>query len=118
MVILIDNAYAVDPTAIHLGPYNVADANTQVIRTRRTYYIPPAYIPLFIDRAMSPHEAWIIVYSQLLVDGRLNNCSPLVDYLYVCLTRLASNNNSVTAIPKSTASLADELLLNRFYQIC
>ena len=38
----IDNSFAGDPAAVFLGPHDAADADTEVIRYRKTCYVPPA----------------------------------------------------------------------------
>ena len=67
---VIDGAYAADANANILGPYVVADAGTEVIRVRRTCYVPPAYVPLFLAHPLSPRDAWLAVQAQVVIDGR------------------------------------------------
>ena len=77
---LIDTALAGDPNAENLGPYVAADADTECIRYRRTCYVPPAYVPLFLAGPLTPREAWTIVKGQIDTDNNAAQCKPLVDY--------------------------------------
>ena len=51
---VIDNALAADADATSVGPYNNEDAGTEPLRVRRTCYVPPAYVPLFLAGPTSP----------------------------------------------------------------
>ena len=76
----IDTALAGDPNAQLLGPFIDTDADTELIRYRRTCYVPPCYVPLFLAGPLSPRDAWIIVKSQIDTDNNAVSCSALVDY--------------------------------------
>ena len=87
----IDTALVGDPNAESLGPYVAADADTELIRYRRTCYVPPVYVPLFLAGPMSPREAWFTLKAQIDTDNNAVACSPLVDYLRASLTLTTVN---------------------------
>ena len=98
-----------------MGPYKATDVDTEPIRYRRTCYILPLYVLLFLARPMIPRNAWITVYGQLLINSHLTSCTPLVDYLCMALTRPTTTLTPVSAIQVPIAPLANEILLNRFF---
>ena len=87
----IDTALAGDPNANHLGPYIATDADTECIRYRRTCYVPPVYVPLFLAGPMTPREAWFTVKAQIDTDNNAAHCAPLVDYLRASITLTTLN---------------------------
>ena len=108
----IDASYAGDPDAIILGPYNQNDADTELIRCRRTCYVPPPYAALFLAGPLTPRQAWERVRGAIVNDGREGACSPLLNYLRAALTRSLDNQPpflALTAAP--TVPAADVLLL-------
>ncbi len=110
---LINNAYAADNGTIHLGPYNADDADTTVNHVRKTCYIPPKYVPLFLSKPLSPREAWETVQSQIEIDGNANSCIALTTFLKATITRSTANAQPVVSVADPTVPLADDLLLTR-----
>ena len=111
----IDTALAGDPNAEHLGPYAAADADTECIRYRRTCYVPPVYVPLFLAGPLTPREAWIAVKGQIDTDNNAVSCAPLVDYFRAALTLTAGNALPPLAVAVNpVAPLSDaELMTHR-----
>ena len=110
---LIETSYANDAAAVLLGPYQPNDADTEIIVTRRTCFIPPAYVPLFLANPLSPREAWAIVHTQIVNDNKAQMCAPLVDFLRSALTITQPNDPPTLAQVPPLAPLADHLLLDR-----
>ena len=92
----IDTALAGDPNAEQLGPYNANDADTECIRYRRTCYVPPAYVSLFLAGPMSPRDTWLTVKGQMDIDANAADCAPLVDFMRAALT--LTNPNALPAL--------------------
>lgn len=111
----IDTALAGDPNAENLGPYNANDADTEVIRYRRTCYVPPAYVPLFLAGPMSPKQTWMTVKGQIDTDNNAADCEPLVDFMRAAIT--LTNLNALPALALTAnpvAPVADmELMTHR-----
>jgi hypothetical protein len=112
LVDTIDAAFAGDADALQLGPFADDDDGTELIRVRRTCYVPPAYVPLFLAGNLSPREAWMAVQGQIVIDNRSQECSVLVDYLRAALTISGLDQPPVLAIVPPTAPLADAILLD------
>ena len=110
---LVDNAYAADVAANILGPYGANDVDTEVLRIRSTCFVPPAYVPLFLAKPLTPREAWDIIKSQIYTDQRQVACTPLLDYLRCALTRTQLGLPPVLAIDPPTVPMAPPLLLDR-----
>jgi len=108
----IDTALAGDPDAIFLGPYDDADAGTELIRVRRTCYVPPSYVPLLLGGPMSPRDAWQVLRGQLQVEGNELSCKPLVDFLRAAITLSQANPLlPLLSTPAPAPPLADEQLM-------
>ena len=111
---VIDNALAADADATSVGPYNNEDAGTEPLRVRRTCYVPPAYVPLFLAGPTSPRAAWETVRAQIVTNNKVAACQPLIDFLRVALTRVNDQNHATgITLPPPIAPLADALLLDR-----
>ncbi len=108
----LDTLLAADLNADALGPFNAQDADTELIRVRRTCYIPPAYVPTFLASPLTPRQAWELVRGQIVADNREAHCAAIINFLRAALTR-SQNNQPVelrlAAAP--TAPVADEILL-------
>ena len=112
----ISNQYAADPNANILGPYTNADADTANVVCRRTCFVPPPYVGLFLGGPLTPREAWDVVYTQIVNDNKEAMCAPFIDYLRCCLTTSTLNQPPAIAQAPPTAPLADHLLLGRHRQ--
>ncbi|MHA7856415.1 hypothetical protein [Marinobacter shengliensis] len=100
------------PAPSHFGPFDANDAGTKLIRTRRTMYVPPAYVGLFLGQELEP----VVAYSRLVgvatADGRLDALAPLVDWLALASTHQAQDQgHSVLARNYPSVPLADATLL-------
>ena len=56
---MMDQFLAAVPAEPLLGPYQNADAGTEVIKTRQTVLLPQKYVSLFIDNSPTPRDAWV-----------------------------------------------------------
>ena len=54
----IDTTLTAQPELAILGPYAQAEPSTKLIKVRRTCFVPPRYVPLFLAGPIAPHEAW------------------------------------------------------------
>ena len=100
------------PPPLLMGPYANADAGTEVIRTRRTMYVPPRYVGLFLEEDLAPVEAYIRFVGAATADGTMVACAPLVDWLRAAITRSAAGAVSLLEQPSPTVPLADPVLLS------
>lgn len=113
-VATINAAYAANVASNLLGPYTANDAGVDTIRARRSCFVPPAYVPLFLANPLSPREAWNVVYAQIVTDNREQMCLPLINYLRCCLTiPTAAIPDPCTAVVPPVAPLPDDILSNR-----
>ena len=108
---LVDAEIAAAPNADILGPYNAGDADTEVIRTRFTCFVPAPYVSLFLAKPLTPREAWDTVRGQIVTDGREAACEALIQYLRAAFTVQAGTATgvqvTVPVVPLSEASLED-----------
>ena len=113
----LDNAYAGDVDAIYLGTFNEGDAGMEVIRIRRTCYVPPVYEPMFLEGPMTPCEAWEMVVHHIYAQGQQVACTALVNFTRGTITRPAANAMPLLCIAPPHAPLADGVLLEHRHQI-
>ena len=109
----LSNMYAANNAANIVGPFVQADADTEVITTRRTCYIPPPYVALLLAQPLSPREAWDLVYTQIVADGNQVACAPLVNYLRCAATSSNVGDHPTIAQIPPTVPLADHTLMAR-----
>ena len=108
----IDTSFAGDPAAVHLGPHADADAATELIRYRKTCYVPPAYVPFFLAGPLTPRQAWEVCRGQIVADNRVAQCQPLIDYFRAAITRTTINVVPALAVNAPAPPLADPDLLS------
>lgn len=108
----IDTSFAGDPAATFLGPHDPLDADTELIRYRRTCYVPPAYVPLFLASPVTPRQAWETCRAQIVTDNREVECAPLIDYFRAAITRTTANVLPSLAVASPNPPLADADLMS------
>jgi len=114
----IDATFAAEPDVGWLGPYTQGEAGTELIKVRRTCFVPPRYVGMFLGEPLTPREAWERVRGQLVIDGHEVACRALVKYLQAALTRSVAQGDPVLSLNDApTAPLADALLLDHRQRI-
>jgi hypothetical protein len=114
----IDATLAGEPEVECLGPYTQGEAGTELIKVRRTCFVPPKYVGMFLGSPLTPKEAWQRVRGQMVIDGTEVACKALVKYLQAALTRSAANAApALELIEAPAAPLADALLLEHRQRI-
>ena len=95
-----------------LGPFVDTDADTKLIRYRRTCYVPPCYVPLFLAGPLTPRDAWNVVKDQIDADNNAVSCTAVVDYLRAAITLTTVNALPALALAVDpVAPLADQDLM-------
>jgi hypothetical protein len=84
---VLDQLLANEPAGELVGPFGNEDAGTDVIRVRQAMLVPFRYVRLFLERPLTPREAWVQVAGAIYNDGMHEACSPLLDWLRVAITR-------------------------------
>ena len=107
----IGNLYAGDNDAVYLGPFGDDDAGTELIRIRRTCYIPPSYVGMFLEGPMNPRMAWETVVHHIYAQGQQVSCTALIDFVRASLTRSGAQALPLLCIAPPHAPLADRDLL-------
>jgi len=106
----LTTALAADPNLESTGPYANGDQGTELIRVRRAMFLPPKYVPLMLD-PVSPRQAWERLHGQLVIDQKLQECAPLLQWLSLALTVPVVGDPSVLGIAAPLAPVADHTLL-------
>ncbi len=88
---MMDQFLAAVPAEPLLGPYQNADAGTEVIKTRRTVLLPQKYVSLFIDNSLTPRDAWVRLTAAIQANGDEVPCEVLVDWLRSSMVRASAN---------------------------
>ena len=85
--------------------------DTQTIAVRNKVPIPPAYVHLFLDRALDPRALWEQVGGSIINDGRETECGELLNWLCYAMTRQKDPSGTpTTLLPGSSLRFIREAL--------
>ena len=115
----VDVMLAADPTAEMLGPFNVGDAGTELVRVRTSVYIPPPLVGAILTTPMTPRRAWTVLGGIIrgLDADTQNHCAPILNWLRVCLTREAIDRASTIRIEGPATPRSDAMLLRHTHNL-
>ena len=85
---------AATPTATSVGPFHDGDPDTQLIRSRNVLPVPLAYINIILDKTLTPQELWDQLGGAIIADGREEECSLLLQWMLMALTRRPGATNT------------------------
>lgn len=106
--------YNQDPTAVMLGPYQQWDVGTKLANFRNCVPVPFKYMRHFLARPLSVREGIEIVGTEILNDGKEQECEPLVDFLCFAATLAqAGDTYSRARVNAPTSVGVDAVLLAR-----
>ena len=94
---------AAQPNAAQFGPFEDATPDTQPIAVRNMVPIPPAYVHLVLDRALSPRAVWEQLGGAIINDGRETECEELLNWLRYALTLRKDPGGTPTALPPGSS---------------
>ena len=101
-----------DPNLVLVGPFDNADAGTELFRTRRSMYVPPRYVTLFLETDLTPRVAYETFLAAATANNDVVDCAPLLQWLRLALTRAAiAPDVSTLILPPPTVPLADRGLI-------
>jgi len=103
----IDESILAAPNENMLGPYNDNDDGTELVRVRRTCYVPPSFVPAFLATNMTPKLAWTTVVQSIRDNNQEVACKPLIDFIRVAITRSEVEGESALSIAVPTVPLVD-----------
>ena len=87
----LDQTLAAQPNTEMVGPFADGKAGTELVRTRRTMFLPTKYVPLVLDLGLSPKNAWLRIRGSIEANGESAACAPLINWLRVAITCQAAN---------------------------
>ena len=89
----INTALVVNPNVNLMGPFTSTDANVEPLCVHNKIYLPTPFFRLFLERDLTPMEAWTR-FCGVIADGGLEaDCLPIFDWLHVFLTLKTGNEN-------------------------
>jgi hypothetical protein len=94
-------AWAANPGVHQLGPYDAGDADVESVRTRSFMAVPPTYVHLFLDKHLTPRDAYTAFHTLATLNGDLVSCSTLE----IWLRAQATVSHLVPPVPGTTRSL-------------
>jgi hypothetical protein len=80
------------------------------ILTRYSMYVPGKYLPLMLDRRMTPKEALLAIHAEATSQNEQLSLKPLLDWLRVAVTRSAADEATFSVVARTlppTVPLAD-----------
>ena len=74
MALAIDAAMDDDPNLDILGSFAADDADVDAIRVRKTIYLPFPLVGIFLERDLTPVEAWSHLRGTIVCAGATVDC--------------------------------------------
>ena len=100
-----------------LGPYGAGDTGVEIIRCRKTVYVPAPYVGLLLCADLTPVEAWNRLWGVIIDALAEAACWPLIDWLHAAIVRSGPNTYSALIVPKPSATLPDALLIQHHHRL-
>ena len=89
-----------EPNLEVLPPRGDAAAQTDTVMTRMTMYVPFELLPFFLNKDLTPRDAFLVAHAQLEAKGLLEVCAPLLTFLRVAGTVPAAGTSSLVSHTK------------------
>ena len=115
--VAIDTSLAGDTNLTLLGPYGAGDAEVEIIRCRKTVYVPAPYVGLLLSTDLSPAQAWNRLCGVIVDAATTAACRPIIAWLHDAIVRSGLNTHSALVVPNPSAPLPDTILLQHRHQI-
>ena len=116
-VAAIDTPLSGDTNVTLLGPYGAGDAGVEIIRCRKTVYVPAPYVGLLLCADLTPVEAWNRLRGAIVNAAAEAVCRPLIDWLRAAIVRSVPNNHSKIVVPEPSVTLPDTLLIQHCHRL-
>jgi hypothetical protein len=100
-----------DPALSLVGPFQNGEAGTEFVRTRRSMYVPPRYVSIFLEEDLSPRVAYETFLAAATTNNDVGDCAPLLQWLRLALTREAIGGASTLMLVPPSVPLADRTLI-------
>ena len=104
-----------NPETTTVGPFDAADAGTELVRGRKLSILPPPFVEGLLAIAdLTPMKAYVYVYARCVAEGWLDSCAPLLDHLRCAITvSVAGDDPAIWDVNPPRAVLLDEVLIQR-----
>ena len=88
MTATMDTQFTAATGANCVGPYEVADANTEEVQTRAMFPVSSPYTEFVMQRQMfTPHQMWMDLVSLIIANGHVVDCSLFINWAHAaCIT--------------------------------
>jgi hypothetical protein len=103
----IDQALAANPTKELLPVVAAAEPGPVSSVTRHMMLVPPRYVPLVINRRLSPRQLWVELSTAIRNNDDEVACAPLINWMKHALTRHNTGRPTASSVPP----LAHEALI-------
>ena len=113
----IDTSLDGDPNVTLLGPYSAGDAGAEIIRCRKTFYVPAPYVGLLLSDDLIPVEVWNRLRGAIVYAAAEAACRPVINWLHAAIVRSGPNTYSALVVPNPLAPLPDALLLQHRHRL-
>ena len=77
----IDTSLAGDPNINLLGLYGAGDARSEIIRCRKSVYVPAPYVGLLLSDNLTLVEAWNRLHGAIVNAAAEAYCRPIIGWL-------------------------------------
>ena len=107
----IDTSLSSDANVTLLGPYRAGDTGDEIIRCRKTVYVPAPYVGLLLSANLSPVEACNRLHGEIVDAAAEAACHTLINWLHATLVQSGPNTHSTLVVPEPLATIPGALLL-------
>ena len=94
MELSINIALDADQDTNLMGPFSSTDTNVEPLCFRKTIYLPATFVRLFLERYLTPMEAWTHLCDTILNVGLKVDCRSIIEWLCVALTLNTGDDKS------------------------
>ena len=113
----IDTSLSGDTNLTLLGPYGAGDAGVEIIRCRKTVYVPAPYVGLLLGADLTLVEAWNRLGGAIVDAAAEDACRTLIKWLRAAIFQASPDTYSALVVPEPSAPLPNVLLLQHRHRL-
>ena len=68
-------------------PFTPANADVETLRVCKTIYLPSPFFSIFLERDLTPAEAWKRLCDDIMDRGQEVYCRTIIDWICIVMTK-------------------------------
>ena len=77
-----------------MGTFSTDNTDMDALRIRNIIYLPNLFVGIFLERELTPVEAWICLHYTIVEDGATVDFRLIIDWIWVALTRKSGEDQT------------------------